>query len=61
MVGCALTAMTLLLLAGHGPWSGHVLVELTNRHGLNYGDLPILALWVIGLICCVALWRRRGA
>ena len=54
-----LSALTLLLLAGHGPWAGHVLWALDPAHGLNTGDLPVLGLWAIGSLCCAALLRRE--
>ena len=52
-----LTLLTLLLLAGHGPWAGPVIWALSPYHGLNVGDLPVIGAYVIGLGCCVWLWR----
>lgn len=54
-----LVGLTFLALAGHSAWDGRILVALTPRHGLHAGDLPVLALSVLGLLCCAALWRRR--
>ena len=53
-----LTVLTLLLIAGHGPWAGHVIWELDEAHGLNSGDVPVLVLWVLGTGCCLVLLRR---
>lgn len=52
-----LTVLTLLLLAGHGPWAGPVVWGWSASHGLNFGDLPVLAAYGIGLGCCTWLWR----
>ena len=60
VAGAALSALTVLLLAGHGPWSGEVLVSVTRHHGLNVGDLPVLAIWAIGTTACALLWQRTG-
>lgn len=54
---CVLTLLTVLLLAGHGPWAGPVVWELSTHHGLNRGDLPVLAAYGVGLGCCARLWR----
>lgn len=43
---CLLTAM---LLTGHGPLAGPSIIEVTERHGLNAGDVPVIISWVIGL------------
>ena len=56
LLGAVLTLLTLLLLAGHGPWAGSVIWALSSYHGLNMGDLPVLGAYVIGLGCCVWLW-----
>lgn len=47
-----------LLLAGHGPFAGRTIWRLDTSHGLNAGDLPVLALWLVGSVCCLALGRR---
>lgn len=53
-----LTMLTLLLLAGHGPWAGPVMWEWSTSHGLNVGDLPVLAAYGVGCGCCAWLWRH---
>lgn len=53
-----LTALTLMLLAGHGPWSGRTLWQVTPNHGLNTGDVPVLAFWGVGMLACLLLLRR---
>lgn len=52
-----LTVLTSLLLAGHGPWAGPVVWELSPHHGLNRGDVPVVAVYLVGLGCCAWLWR----
>ncbi|MBC9735617.1 hypothetical protein [Nocardioides marmotae] len=52
-----LTALTGLLIAGHGPWAGPPVLALSPSHGLNLGDIPVLGLWGLGLLGCAALWR----
>ena len=59
LVGAVLTALTLLLIAGHGPWAGDPIVTLGKGRGLNAGDVPVLLGWAIGVGACVLLWRRR--
>lgn len=59
VVAVVLTALAAALVAGHGPWAGTTLATLGDHHGLNSGDLPVLAAWVAGLGACVMLWRRR--
>lgn len=53
----SMSLVTLLLLAGHGPWSGRTIVSVTDVHGLNVGDLVPLGAWVVVAACCVWLWR----
>ncbi|NHC23852.1 hypothetical protein G6553_11795 [Nocardioides sp. IC4_145] len=50
--------LCVLLIAGHGPWAGPVLLGLSEDHGLNAGDVPVLGLWLLGLAACAGLWRR---
>ncbi len=60
-IALVLTILTLLLLAGHGPWAGEPIeiASLSDRHGLNTGDLPVFALWLVGMLGCGHLLRRR--
>jgi len=53
-----LTGLTATLLAGHGPWAGHVLFSVSATHGLDAGDVPVLAGWLVGALCCWRLWKR---
>ncbi len=52
---CSLLAV--LLVAGHGPWAGRLLWEVFPDHGINSGDLPVLAAWGASLWMCWLLWR----
>ncbi len=58
VVAVALTGLAFGLLAGHGPWAGRELVGFTGSHGLNVGDLPVIATWLVGMACCWRLWRE---
>lgn len=59
VVAGVVTALTLLLLAGHGPWSGRIVWQATPDHGLNTGDVPVLVFWGVGMLACLLLLRRR--
>ncbi|KQP65671.1 hypothetical protein ASF47_07950 [Nocardioides sp. Leaf285] len=54
----ALTVLALLLLAGHGPWAGESFWAFDESHGLNTGDVPVLAIWGMGVVGCVLLWTH---
>lgn len=55
-----LTVLTLLLLAGHGPWAGETLWTINGTsHGLNDGDVPVLLTWAVGMGACAYLWREE--
>ena len=56
-----LSILTLLLLAGHGPWAGHTIWRLDEERGLNSGDVPVLGLWACGSLLCLGLLRRGQA
>jgi hypothetical protein len=58
LVASALTALTAISLAGHGPAAGEVLLHVTDRHGLNRGDLLPLGVWATGMTACLVLWRK---
>ena len=51
------SVLCVLLIAGHGPWAGGLLWEVSIGHGLNTGDLPVLTLWGVSLWMCWLLWR----
>ncbi|GAB3248761.1 hypothetical protein GCM10027448_12420 [Nocardioides dilutus] len=59
LVFVAVTVLTLMLLAGHGPWAGQVILEFDSGHGLNSGDLLPLVLWAGSALACLVLWRTR--
>jgi hypothetical protein len=40
---------------------GPILVTLTDTRGIHLGDLPVLGLWIVGLVCGVILWRDRSS
>ncbi|WP_341927819.1 hypothetical protein [Nocardioides psychrotolerans] len=57
-VALVLSVLTVLLIAGHGPWAGRTIFEINNRHGLNSGDVPVLVLWAVGMLGCGFLLRK---
>ncbi len=40
---------------------GRILVTITEDHGIHAGDLPVVALWLLGTACVAILWRDAGA
>lgn len=52
-----LTGLMLLLIAGHGPWAGRVLWDISPNHGINSGDIPVFGLWTIGMVGLLLLGR----
>ena len=59
LLALVISLLALLLLAGHGPWSGRTLIDFGGRHGLNTGDLPVLLLWAVGMAGCGYLVSRK--
>ena len=62
VVGLAglISSFALTLMYGDGPGSGKVIWAPAAQHGVNTGDLPIIAAWALGLVVCVVLgWRQR--
>lgn len=53
----ALTGLAVALVAGHHPWDGPELFGITETHGVNLGDLPIIGAWIAG--SGYFLWRLR--
>lgn len=51
------SVLAVLLIAGHGPWAGRVLLDVGGGHGVNTGDVPVLLLWAGGLWMAWLLWR----
>ena len=52
------TFLTLLALAGHNPWTGTELFQVSGSHGVNSGDAFPVAAWLMTAACCVHLWRQ---
>ena len=52
-----LTVFTAILLVDRRPGVGPIIVTLSEGHGIHAGDLPVVALWIIGLVCGVMLLR----
>jgi hypothetical protein len=49
-----LSVFAVMLLAGHNRWSGTPVLQLTRDHGVNTGDVFVVACWAAGMI---AVWR----
>ncbi len=60
VIAVMVSGLTTLALAGHGPWAGSTILTVFASHGLNQGDLLVLAAWLVSMACCVTLWRRLG-
>jgi hypothetical protein len=58
VVFASMTLVTLMLLAGHGPWAGRPILSFFGGHGLNTGDIVPLAAWAVSAVSCAVLWRR---
>ena len=56
-----LTGLTFTLLVNRRPGVGRVLWELSPDHGIHVGDIPVAAVWVLGMVCLVLLWRDDGS
>lgn len=54
-----LTAFAIALGIGHGPLAGDELLAVTSNHGLNSGDIPIMAAWVVATCFLITLWVRQ--
>ncbi len=52
-----LSGLTFMLLVNRRPGVGRVLVELSPSHGIHVGDIPVFAVWVIGMVSCILLLR----
>jgi hypothetical protein len=55
-----LSGFTFVLLVNRRPGVGRILFELTEEHGVHAGDVPVVGLWVLGMVCCVLLLRDAG-
>ena len=51
--------LALLLIAGHEEWAGPTRVSVTAEHGLNEGDVPVLAMAVVALVLIWRWWRGQ--
>jgi len=52
-----LTGFAAIMMVARRTGMGPSLVELTSEHGIHAGDLPVLALWLVGLVCGALLLR----
>ncbi len=55
----AMTVFAAVMVAGHHPWDGPELFAISETHGVNLGDLPVVAVWVAGSGLSWRLWRRE--
>ena len=53
----AATVAALAVLAGHQAWAGPVILRVSGSHGLNAGDLPVIAAWVVVAVWAARIWR----
>ena len=52
-----LTGLTFVLLVNRRPGVGRIVVTLSPDHGIHVGDIPVFAVWVVGMVCCILLFR----
>ena len=57
--GIAHTAVALAFVLTDGPEGSPVVLKITSGPGVHESDLPILALWLVGVAACGALALRR--
>jgi hypothetical protein len=50
-----------VLLLAKRPGMGRILFTVSEEHGIHAGDVPIVALWVVGLVCGALLLRDSRA
>lgn len=55
-----LTYFLFLVTAGHSRWAGETLIRATSEHGVNQGDVPAVAAWLVGSGCCWWIWQRQS-
>lgn len=55
----ALSVLAIALVSGHHPWDGPELLRVTGTHGVNLGDLLVVAAWVAGAGLCWRLWSSE--
>ena len=58
-----LTFLGMTLIKGDGPGSGRTVVTVTEGIGLNSGDIPVVAVWLVGIVACalLATMARHGS
>ena len=59
VAAAVLSVFTALLLNGRYRVEGHVLLRLSETHGIHRGDVLIVGGWLIGMIAvAVLVWER---
>ena len=59
IAAAVLSVFAALLLNGRYRAEGHVLLRLSESHGIHRGDLLIVGGWLIGMIAvAVLVWER---
>lgn len=56
-----LTAFTAIILVARRPGMGRVLLELTDTQGVHAGDIPVVGLWLVGMVSGMLLLRDTRA
>ena len=57
MLLAVLTGLAVTLLVGRRPGVGRILFSISEEHGVHAQDLPVIGVWVLGVVCAVLLWR----
>jgi hypothetical protein len=54
-----ITMLSVFAVAGHSRLSGPILFALpgSKTHGVHRDDLVVAAIWLVGMLLCLRLWR----
>lgn len=60
LLGAVVTLLAYTAVKGDGPDSGGTILAIRPENGVNRGDLPIAALWLVAVLAgSVLMWRSR--
>jgi hypothetical protein len=59
LVALVVSALSAMLIVGHGPWAGRELFAFNVYHGINTGDVPVMVMWAAAMTGCGYLLFRR--
>ena len=59
LAATALSALALRAVAGHDAMAGRTLFSFSATHGIDVGDIPVMVIWLVGMLALAWLWVRR--